>query len=94
MGNKLFAIGGYHAFSSEVFDSLSRKFTLLSFSRRSFYYTITLAVSIGFYIVVFSVRKNGTRIYIYDVINDYCFNIDVEDLKNLFDYSVVKCSTC
>ena len=67
MGNKLFVIGGYHALSSEVFDSLSRKFSLLNLPRRNIYYTFTQAVSIGFNIVVFSMEKNETRVYIYDL---------------------------
>ena len=48
------------------------------------------AIGIGCNIVVFSMRYKETRVYIYDVVSDHWWDVDVEDLKNLFDYSCVK----
>ena len=95
MGNKLFVIEVLNSLNSEVFDSCTRKFTLLRIPySKSFYMSTVKAVSIGYNIIVFSMQCRRTRVYKYDVINNHWCHIDVEDLKNFFDFNCVKYPTC
>ena len=76
MGNKMFVVGGYNTISCEVFDSYSRKFTLIqsmfsSRSRATFLNFNSKATSIGNNILVTcakdTVDYKDTCMYIYNV---------------------------
>ena len=78
MGNKLFVVGGEHTSSCEVFDSFSRKFTLIEAKLPKYEFcwlNKCKAVSIGNTIIVIGEnnKKEGlkkTTLYIYDVQNN------------------------
>ena len=95
MGNKFFVIGRYDTLSSEVFDSISRKFTFLrSTNLNANKYISVQAVSIGNNIVLFfSTGNHETKVYVYDVINNHCREVYVNCLENLIYFSCVKCVT-
>ena len=91
IGNKLFVISEYNTSSSEVFDSYSRKFTYLqSTYSNPLRLSVIQAVSIGFNIVVFSIKVSKTRSYIYDVINNHWSHLDIGVIENLTFFSCVK----
>ena len=47
MGNKLFVIGGHKILSSELFDSFTRKFTLLlSIYSKAFHHSTVQAIGV------------------------------------------------
>ena len=99
IGNKLFVIGGYNTSNSELFDSCTRKFTLLrSTCSMALNNSVVQAIGIGNNIVIFSntygMWYNKTRVYSYDIINDHWCTLYVEDLKNLSGFSCVKYSSC
>ena len=64
MGNKLFVIGGYDksSFSCEVFDSYSRKFTLISSVNINILYDYSFQdFCVGYKILVFASKKISPR---------------------------------
>ena len=70
IGKKLFVIGGYDKVCSEVYDSISRNFTMfnLMLPYTSSYYTIK-TMSFNSKIVVFCVcsSSNPSKLYVYNV---------------------------
>ena len=93
MGNKLFVIGGYCKTSCEVFDCFSRKFsnvyktqikTIIPFNSN--------AICIGDKIVVFceQIKHSGTKVFIYDVVNEVWSEKKIEVVNNLVESSYVK----
>ena len=95
MGNKLFVIGGYTDVDCcEIFDSCSRKFTLLNLPKNNFCFANFQAVSIGYNIVIVSMKYDGTFVCIYDVINNHRRDFYVESLVNLGGISCVRYHSC
>ena len=93
MGNKLFVFKEKQDdILSEVFDSVSRKFTLFQpYNSRQGYCSHVQAFSVGCNIVAFSYHFEYTGIFIYDVQNNRWRN-HVKDLQNLRYVSCVKLS--
>ena len=100
MGNKLFAVGGYCNTSCEVFDSFSRKFTLVEADLSKFIYSWPFnikAVCIGSTILVIienyvSLKKDITipTMCIYDVKNNQWSKKRCSVLKSLTNMAFVK----
>ena len=101
MGNKLFVIGEEQTTSCEVFDSFSRKFTLLEAQLPEFnanWSFIYNAVNIGSIIYVLSERQSinsqeDTALYIYDVEKNHWLEKNCSVLKYLSCVSCVKYSS-
>ena len=84
--NKLFVVGGYISDNIEVFDSSSKKFTLLqhpSLNLES--YCIADVTSVGNKVVMFS-NDNGS-VFIYDVENDAWSEKSCEATKHTSQFS-------
>ena len=83
MGNKMFVIGGYHTTSCEVFDSISKKFTLIkSFSNLSTVESSEFsAVCIANDIIILHEQdvSQETKMYRYDVDKQTWSNVDYID---------------
>ena len=95
IGNKMFVVGGYNNSSIEMFESFSRKFTLLNLPSSSDIYHFTVqAISVGYKIVIFSMYDTETTVFTYDIINNQWCNLGERVLENLTDISCVKYSTC
>ena len=95
MGNKMFVIGGWNTTSTcEVFDSCSRKFTLIRFLMKIDYSYIQ-AVSLGKVIVVFSIpdvcyNSAKTKMFVYDTKSNEFSTIESKICENLNGISCVK----
>ena len=98
MGNKMFVIGGRITTICEVFDSFSRKFTLIEsvFPRLSltFLNFISKATCIGNSIIVICEKYThyykDTCLYTYKVCKKQWSQNNCYILKNMFDLSCVK----
>ena len=93
MGNKLFVIGGNFSKICEIFDSFSRKFTLIKIKFPEYNFALSLAnkvASRGSFIFVISKNNNDTALYIYDVENHCWSQTSCSVLKNLTCMSCVK----
>ena len=101
MGNKLFAFGGEYNRSCEVFDSFTRKFTLMKANLPKLNFSLTFiynAVNIGSIIYVLSERQSinsqeDTALYIYDVEKNHWLEKNCSVLKYLSCVSCVKYCT-
>ena len=94
MENKLFVIGGYFTSSSEIFDSFSRKFTLIETELPKYDFTLFVlankVASIGSLIFIITENYNNTTLYVYDVEKNCLSKINCNVLKNLTGLSCVK----
>ena len=90
MGNKLFIIGRWSTTICEVFDSFSRKFTLLEpkydFNLRS----ANKVASVGTLIFIISENNNNTMLSLYDVKKSCWSKINCSVLENLTGLLCVK----
>ena len=92
MGNKIFVIGREYTFSCEVFDSFSRKYTLIEaqLTNCDVYWSIIYkAVSIGDAIFVIRSYKDSTM-YTYDTQKSQWSIKDCSILKSLTNKAFVK----
>ena len=93
IGKKLFVIGGYDKVCSEVYDSVSRKFTMFNL-KLPYAYTFNKIKTVSFNskIVVFCVcsSNNTSKLYVYNVDEpnwikkEITFNFDSH--KQIFKY--------
>ena len=73
MGNKFFVIGGcLKSLNNEVFDSVSRRFTMLKVKplTQSFMYSVRVA-GVGYNIFVFRENSSPKEILVYNVLKDH-----------------------
>ena len=93
MGNKLFVVGGYNTSSCEVFDSYSRKYTLINLDIINSIDTYNFkAVCLGNKILVFATKQfyQETKLFIYDVINDSWSETKITVVNSLIGSSYTK----
>ena len=93
MGNKMFVIGGYRSSSSEIFDSLSRKFTLLKpFSKLcNIDASHSRVLCVGNRIIIFdNIYGHESKLYVYNVDKQIISNVDCAVSKNIYEFNCVK----
>ena len=92
MGNKLFVIGGYRISSCEVFDTCSRKFTIIKLEMKvsAIEKSCFRALCIGSSIVVFHHPESKSVVYMYDVNESKWSTVELFYTKNYFVQSLMK----
>ena len=95
MGNKLFVIGETYYINCQVFDSYSRKFTIIYSEIKVSYFAGQQfkAYSIDNFIVAFQQcieSHTQTVVYLYNVDKEKWINVQCDFTKNMFESSFVK----
>ena len=93
MGNKMFVIGGINTSSSEVFDSHSRKVTLIKSLIKldhDLFYTVSLGLTIVFFSIPTFFSSRYPKMYVYDTEVDEYSAVDSQICEKLAGVSCGK----